>query len=130
MMSLRIYLPGECFLERTVRKVKGEGPTGEFCLKPRHIDYVTALVPGIFTYEDETGTEFFLALDSGTLLKRGTELMIATRLAVAGTLGQLYEEVVAMRGAQKELERQHRSTAAQLEAGFLRRLMEFRQREP
>lgn len=125
MMHLRVYLPSECFLEKEVSKVKGEGPSGQFCLKPRHIDYVTALVPGVFSYEDEAGHEFFLAVDSGTLVKQGAELMIATRRAVAGDLGRLYKEVETMRSAQKERERQHRSSAAQLEAGFLRRLMEF-----
>lgn len=128
MMRLRVYLPNECFLEKEVRKVKGEGPNGQFCLKPRHIDYVTALVSGIFSYEEGTGLESFLAVDSGTLVKQGAELMIATRWAVAGDLGRLYKEVEAMRIAQEERERQHRSTAAQLEAGFLRRLLEFSHR--
>jgi len=130
MMRLRVYLPSECFLEKEVRKVKGEGPNGQFCLKPRHIDYVTALSSSIFSYEDETGLESFLAVDSGTLVKQGAELMIATRWAVAGDLGRLHKEVEAMRSAQEDRERQHRSTAAQLEAGFLRRLLEFSHREP
>lgn len=130
MMRLRVYLPSECFLEKEVSKVKGEGPNGQFCLKPRHIDYVTTLVSSIFSYEDGAGLESFLAVDSGTLLKQGAELMIATRWAVAGDLGRLYKEVEAMRSAQKERERQHRSTAAQLEAGFLRRLLEFSHRRP
>ena len=124
-MRLRIFLPGECFLEREVRKVKGESPAGEFCLKPRHIDYVTALAPGIFSYEDADGVESFLAVDSGTLVKQGPELMIAAKRAVAGDLGQLHIEVEAMRAALLERERQHRASAAQLEAGFLRRMMEF-----
>lgn len=130
MMRLRIYLPSECFLEQAVSKVKGEGPGGGFCLKPRHIDYVTALVPGLFSYEDETGRESFLAVDRGTLVKQGRELLIATPRAVAGELGRLSEEVEAMRSAHQEQERQHRSSAAQLEAGFLRRLMEFSPRGP
>lgn len=130
MMRLRVYLPSECFLEKKVSKVKGEGPSGWFCLKPRHVDYVTALVPGIFSYEDGAGLESFLAVDSGTLIKQGAELMIATRRAVAGDLGRLHEEVEAMRSEQEERERQHRSSAAQLEAGFLRRLLEFSHRGP
>jgi len=125
MMRLRIFLPSECFLEKEVYKVKGEGLNGCFCLKPRHVDYVTALVPGIFSYEDGAGIESFLAVDSGTLVKQEAELMIATRRAVVGDLGRLYSEVEKMRSALVEEERQHRSTAAQLEAGFLRRLMEF-----
>lgn len=130
MMRLRVYLPGECFLEKAVGKVKGESSGGMFCLKPRHIDYVTALVPGILSYEDEAGHEAWLAVDSGTLVKQGAEVMIATRRAVAGELGRLHGEVEKMRGEMGERERQHRSSAAQLEAGFLRRLMEFSHRRP
>jgi F-type H+-transporting ATPase subunit epsilon len=125
MMQLVIHLPSACFLQTLARKVNGEGLGGQFCLKPRHIDYVTALVPGILSYEDEGGQVSFLAVDSGTLVKQGSRVMIATRRAVAGGLGHLYQEVEAMRGSGEEQERQFRAVTAQLEAGFLRRMMAF-----
>lgn len=130
MMFLKIYLPATCFLEKQVLKVKGESPLGEFCLKPRHIDYVTALVPGLFSYVAAGGTEFFLAVDNGTLVKQGDQVFVATRRAVAGELGRLNVEIERMLTAQDERERRSRADVAQLEAGFLRRFLEFSRRRP
>ncbi|MBU1420725.1 MAG: F0F1 ATP synthase subunit epsilon [Proteobacteria bacterium] len=124
-MDLKIYLPTGIFIERKVAKVKGESPVGGFCLLPRHIDYVTALVSGIFSYTDLAGKEFFLALDNGILVKKGQEVMVAARRAVAGELGMLNREVEKMLEVRKEKEKLNRTTVAKLEAGFLRRFMEF-----
>jgi len=130
MILLKIYLPAACFLEQQVVKVKGESPLGEFCLKPRHIDYVTALVPGIFSYMTAEGKEFFLAMDSGTLVKQGNQVFVATRRAVAGELGHLNLEIEQMLISQDDRERQNRSSVARLEAGFLRCCMELSHRGP
>ncbi|MBU0959980.1 MAG: F0F1 ATP synthase subunit epsilon [Proteobacteria bacterium] len=124
-MDLKIYLPTGIFIEKKVAKVKGESPVGGFCLLPRHIDYVTALVSGIFSYTDLAGKEFFLALDNGILVKKGQEVMVAARRAVAGELGMLNREVEKMLEVRKEKEKLNRTTVAKLEAGFLRRFMEF-----
>ncbi|MBU0946447.1 MAG: F0F1 ATP synthase subunit epsilon [Proteobacteria bacterium] len=124
-MDLKIYLPAGIFIEEKVAKVKGESPVGGFCLLPRHVDYVTALVSGIFSYTDLAGKEFFLALDNGILVKKGQEVMVAARQAVAGELGMLNQEVEKMLEARKEREKLNRTTVAKLEAGFLRRFMEF-----
>jgi len=124
-IDLKIYLPTGIFIERKVAKVKGESPVGGFCLLPRHIDYVTALVSGIFSYTDLAGKEFFLALDNGILVKKGQEVMVAARRAVAGELGMLNQEVEKMLEVSKEKEKLNRTTVAKLEAGFLRRFMEF-----
>lgn len=123
--DLKIYLPTGIFIEETVAKVKGESPVGGFCLLPRHIDYVTALVSGIFSYTDLAGKEFFLALDNGILVKKGQEVMVAARRVVAGELGMLNREVEKMLEVSKEKEKLNRTTVAKLEAGFLRRFMEF-----
>ncbi|MBU1138152.1 MAG: F0F1 ATP synthase subunit epsilon [Proteobacteria bacterium] len=124
-MDLKIYLPTGIFIEKKVAKVKGESPVGGFCLLPRHIDYVTAVVSGIFSYTDLAGKEFFLALDNGILVKKGQEVMVAARRAVAGELGMLNREVEKMLEVRKEKEKLNRTTVAKLEAGFLRRFMEF-----
>jgi len=124
-IDLKIYLPTGIFIEKKVAKVKGESPVGGFCLLPRHIDYVTAVVSGIFSYTDLAGKEFFLALDNGILVKKGQEVMVAARRAVAGELGMLNREVEKMLEVRKEKEKLNRTTVAKLEAGFLRRFMEF-----
>lgn len=124
-MELRIYLPSGIFLETRALKVKGESPDGCFCLLPRHIDYVVALTPSIFSYTNMDGREFFLALDKGLLVKQGGKVSIAARRAVAGELGSLQREVLKMIIARDEREKINRSAVAKLEAGFLRRFLEF-----
>lgn len=124
-IELKIYLPSGIFIEQKVVKIKGESPAGGFCLLPRHIDYVTALVSGVFSYTDLDGKEFFLALDNGILVKKDRMVMIASRRAVAGELGMLNREVEKMLEVRNERERLTRSAVAKLEAGFLRRFMEF-----
>lgn len=124
-IELKIYLPSGIFLEEKVAKVKGESPAGGFCLLPRHIDYVTTLVSGIFSYTDLKGNEFFLALDNAILVKKSREVMVAARRAVSGELGMLNQEVVKMLEERKERDKLYRSAVAKLEAGFLRRFIEF-----
>lgn len=124
-MELRIYLPSGIFLQKRVDKVKGESPEGGFCLLPRHIDYVVAVVPSIFSFTCMNGGDFYLALDNGLLVKQGLKVSIAVRRAVGGELGSLHREVRKMILVSDERERTTRSAVAKLEAGFLRRFMDF-----
>lgn len=124
-MNLKIFLPAEIFLDMEVDKVVGESPAGSFCLLPRHIDYLTALVPGILSYASSAGEEFFLALDGGILVKQQNRIRIATNRAVKGALGQLQVEVESMLSELDDREKSTRAALARLEAGFLRRFMEF-----
>lgn len=127
-MFLTVFLPTEHLLQEEVYKVKGESQAGEFCLKPRHIDYVTALRPGIFSYTTLAGREHFLAMDLGILVKQGDQVKIAVRRAVSGTLGELTQEVKKMLAEKEEKEAQNRSVIAKLEVGFLKRFLELSHR--
>ena len=127
-INLKILLPTSIFLEESVEKIRGEGLEGEFCLKPKHIDYATALSPGIFSYVSMTGKEHFLAVDHGILVKQGTDVMVATRRTVSGDLGQLNKEVENMLFEREESEKQSRSAVARLEIGFIKRFLEFSHR--
>jgi len=126
-MTLNILLPTSKFLEAKVQKIKAEGFEGSFCMKPKHVDYVTALVPGIFSYVSLSGEEHFLALDQGVLVKQGEIVNLVTRQAVAGELGKLNSEVEKMLVEQDEREKHNRSAVAMLEIGFIRRFLEFSQ---
>ena len=64
-MNLKILLPSKVFLDTEVVSVRGESPSGGFTLKPRHIDMVTAIVPGIMTYRTRDGGTAYLAVDRG-----------------------------------------------------------------
>ena len=127
-MTLKILLPTLKFLEKKVEKIKGEGFEGEFCLKPRHIDYATVLIPGIFSYVSTSGKENYIALDQGILVKQGPKVIMVTRRAIAGELGQLNNEVKNMLTERDEWEKQNRSAVAMLEIGFIKRFLEFSHR--
>lgn len=125
-MNLKVLMPNEVFLDREVTKVTAEAENGHFCLLPRHVDFVAALVPGLLTYEDDEGREHFLAIDEGALVKCGPEVLVSTRSAAcSGDLGQLRHIVEEQFEVLDERERLAQSAAARLEAGLVRRFMEF-----
>ena len=127
-MTLKILLPTSKFLEEKVHKVKGEGFEGEFCLKPRHIDYATVLYPGIFSYVSSSGHEKYIALDQGILVKQGNKVVMVTRRAISGELGQLNMEVKNMLIEQDDREKQNKAAVAMLEIGLIKRFLEFSHR--
>jgi len=125
-MKLKVLLPAEVLIEEDVTKVIAEAHNGFFCLLPRHVDFVAALVPGILSYETGSGHEVFLAVDEGILIKCGQEVLVSTRNAVRGPdLGQLKHTVVEKFEALDEREKSARSAMTKIEAGFVRRFLEI-----
>ena len=125
-MRLTVQTPSERMLDCAVTKGVAEGLNGSFCLQPRHVDLVSALVPGLFYYETTQGSGHYLALDRGLLVKRGMQVSVAVRNAVAGgDLEDLLEVVHLRFRALDEQERVVRSAMARLESDFLRRFMEL-----
>jgi len=125
-MNLKVLLTNEVFLDCEVTKVTAEAQNGFFCLLPRHVDFVAALVPGLLSFEDEKSREHFLAIDEGTLVKCGPEVLVSTRSAVqSNDLGQLRQVVEQQFEVLDDRERLARSAAARLEAGLVRRFMDF-----
>ncbi|MBN1141021.1 MAG: F0F1 ATP synthase subunit epsilon [Deltaproteobacteria bacterium] len=126
-MKLKVFLPSRVLLEEEAAMVMGEGPNGSFGLKPRHVDFVTALVPGLLIYRPVAGGEdIFVAVDRGILVKRGEEVLVTVRNAVSGAGLEELAEVVAGRFSElDDRERQVRSALARLEIDFLRRFMKL-----
>ncbi|MCL7488456.1 MAG: F0F1 ATP synthase subunit epsilon [Desulfobulbaceae bacterium] len=124
-MRLKILLPTEILLDQEIRQVRAESGTGEFCLKPRHIDYATALVPGILIYIDMIGREHFVAVDGGILVKQKDEVDVATRHALPGELGELAGVVQKMQENFIEREKISRTAEARLEIGFFKRFLDL-----
>lgn len=125
-MNLKVLLPSEVLLDQAVTKIVAEGRDGHFCLLPRHIDFVAALAPGVLAYETAEGGEHFLAMDEGVLVKCGAEVLVSTRMAaLGGELGELKRLVEEKFAVLDERERAARSAAARLEAGLVRRFLEF-----
>lgn len=127
-MRLKVFLPTEVLLDEETVKITAEADDGVFCLLPRHIDFLSALVPGILMFVTPQGQEKFLAIDEGVLIKCGAEVLISTRQAVEGTnLGTLQETIEKQFLVLNDQEKKARSAAARLEADMVRRFMELRE---
>ncbi|OHB25616.1 MAG: hypothetical protein A2X84_05335 [Desulfuromonadaceae bacterium GWC2_58_13] len=127
-MKLRVLVPDDIIFDDEVHSLVAEGEDGHFGLKPRHIDFVSALVPGILCFvRRPDGPEEYLAVDHGILVKQGATVTVSVRNAVGGV--GLEELVATVNSRFLELddrERSVRSAVARLEAGFLRRVMDLR----
>jgi len=125
-MRLTVRLPAETLMQEEVTRIKAEAPNGWFGLLPRHIDFVTALVPGVLIFTQARGTEEYLAIDQGVLVKCGPEVSVSTRAAVRGTnLDQLRKDVDARFQAEEERAKKTFSSEAKLEADLVRGLLEL-----
>lgn len=127
MMALRLLLPHrELARHHGVVRVVAETRVGSHGLLPRRRDCVLLLVPGILTYATADGTERFVAVDEGTLVKAGSEVLVSVRRAMEGTdLEQLRLAVQRDYRAAQEEDHDLRAVMAKLETGFLKRFAEL-----
>jgi F-type H+-transporting ATPase subunit epsilon len=126
-MHLKILLPFQVFLEkRDISRIVAETSAGSFGLLPHRLDFVAALEPGIFVYENEGEGEVYLAVDEGIMIKTGMDVLVSVRNAIRGReLGQLREAVEKEFLTVDEREKNMRSVMAKLESGIIRRFVEF-----
>ena len=82
-IHLKVMVPERIVVDHTTDKVIAESPKGFFCLKPRHIDFAAALCPGIL-YSYQADKEFSIAVDEGTLVKCGEEVLVSVVNAIQG----------------------------------------------
>jgi len=124
-MTLKVRLPAAVLFEEEVSRIRAEAENGWFGLLPKHVDFVTALVPGVLTFEPVGRPEEYLAVDRGVLVKCGREVSVSTRQAVRGTsLDQLKQQVERQFLLQRERERAAKALESKLEADLVRRLLE------
>jgi F-type H+-transporting ATPase subunit epsilon len=129
-MKLTILLPKETLVDREVSKVIAEAPNGFFCLLPRHVDFATAIVPGILSFTTPDGEEVFVAVDEGVLVKQSTAVLVSTLDAAMGeALGRLEETVAQNFQKRDEQEEKALQAMSRIEAGFVRRFLEIQQTE-
>ena len=130
-MDFKVLLPTKVLIHEQALKINAEGANGAFCLLPRHVDFVSEIVPGILSMEKESNgkvEEVFMAVDSGVLVKRGSEVMVSSRNAVIGPeLGVLLQTVRNKFGSLDDKEKKTRTAMANLEANFVRRFIELRE---
>ncbi|ELS00780.1 alternate F1F0 ATPase, F1 subunit epsilon [Xenococcus sp. PCC 7305] len=125
-MKLKVLIPTEVLIDREVTKVIAEAENGHFCLLPHHIDFVTALVPGILSFSTTTATEIFVAVDEGILVKCNRQVFVSTRNAIEGnSLETLKQTVAEQFQILDEKEKLTRSALAKFEASMMRRFKEL-----
>ena len=126
-MRLEILLPFRVLIEVTdVSRIVAETHDGSFGLLPHRRDCVAALVPGILTYQSETGGEVFVAVDEGVLVKIADEGQVSVRRASSGTgLGSLRDAVRRDYLTLDALALDARAATQKLESGFVGRFARF-----
>lgn len=126
MMKLKVMVPTHIFLDVQVKKIVAEGLNGSFGMLPRHVNFVTALTSGILSFEEVNGQEQHMAVMGGVLVKKGDTVFVSTRRAVKDAdLASLKETVENDFFQQRQREKTMRTSASRIEAGFIRRFMEF-----
>ena len=125
-MNLTILIPSTTLVDRQATKITAEAPNGHFCLLPRHVDFVTALVPGLLVFTTEEGEEVLVAVDEGILVKQGDTVYVSTRNAVTGKALDRLEETVARQFRRRDREAEKTVQAMnKIEAGFVRRFLDI-----
>lgn len=128
-MRLRVLLPTHILMDERVQKVSAEAENGAFTLLPRHIDFVTALRPGVLSCVLENGAEVFLAVDEGILVKRERNVLVSTPRAVRSDDLESLEALIQGEFEQlSEHEKKARSVLVGLETTLIRHFLELGER--
>jgi F-type H+-transporting ATPase subunit epsilon len=126
-MRLKVLLPTEVLLDEEVVKVSAEAEDGQFTLLGRHLDVAATLVPGVLAFESPTGTESFVAVGDGVLVKDGDEVLVSVRKGVRGEqLGELRQRIDEEFAKLDEHEEAARTALAKIEATFIHRFIELK----
>ncbi|MHB8205512.1 MAG: F0F1 ATP synthase subunit epsilon [Desulfomonilaceae bacterium] len=125
-MRLKVVLPTDIVIDKVVIKVIAEAENGSFCLLPRHIGFVSVLVPGLLSYVCPGGQEEFIAVDKGILVKCGPDVVVSTGQALVGAdLGMLKRAIEKKFNLMDEHQKKANSAVAKLEANLVRRFLEL-----
>lgn len=130
-MNLTLLLPEQILLDVRAAKIGGDAVNGSFVVLPHHIDFVTALVPGILTIQtvsspdrhpqDTPPQPRYLAIDHGILVKRGASVWVSVLQAIQGDDLEHLDQVVEEEFRQMdERQKQTQTALAQLEVSFMR----------
>lgn len=125
-MNLKIVTPTRVVVDARVRQVTAQGRDGSRTYLPRHVDFVTVVVPSVMSWIPAEDVEQFAAIDEGILVKVGDELLVSTTYAMHGPeLGSLRQTVQEQFVDRSEREKSARTALAKLEASIVRRFMEL-----
>ena len=121
-MNLRVMTPYSIALNTPVSQVTFEAVDGFFTLKPKHMDFVNVLKPGILSYKKD-GKEAFIACNRGVVVKKGDEVSVSTPLAILGeNLDDLKKKIAIDFQAMEQERKEVRVSMARLEVGLTKGL--------
>lgn len=130
-MRLQVLLPTHRLIDQEVQKISAESGNGSFTLLPRHIDFVTIIVPGVLSFVTAEGDEVHLAVDEGVLVKRHTYVWVSVNRAMQGKdLRTLQQTVESEFQDLDERERKSRAALAGLESDLVRYFVELGEDRP
>ena len=126
-MNLKILLPSEIFANKTnVLRIVAETGAGSFGILPNRLDCVSAISPGILTYQSQEDGTVYVAVDEGVMVKAGLDVLVSVRHAIGGTdLSQLHAAVKREFLTLDEQEKRVRIAVAKMESGLIGRLQEL-----
>ncbi len=130
-MSVILRVPTQVLWQGSVVRFRARAGNGAFGVLPNHVDFVTALVPGVLEVTEQDGAEQVFGIDEGLIVKRGPKVDICVRRAVRGTdLDSLITTVQTTFIEVDEEERTARAALARLEADIVRRFAELKENRP
>jgi F-type H+-transporting ATPase subunit epsilon len=127
LMNLKILLPFCIFTTKIgVSRIVADTVAGSLGILPHRMDCVATLAPGILVYETGDGTEAYIAVDNGILIKTGFDVLVSVRNAIKGAdLSELQETVEQEFMILDEHEQNVRSVMSRIESDFIRRIAAF-----
>lgn len=126
MMTLTVTTGEKQIFCGPVAKVVAEGIGGSRGFLPHHVDFVMPLRRGVMWCTDPEGADTFFAVDGGVLVKKGPQVVVATRYAVmAGRMEDLPAGLQAMFAEADEHAQAAERAASRLETMLLREFMEL-----
>jgi len=124
-VNLTILLPDRVLLSSTVSRLGADAENGSFVVLPRHIDFATALVPGILYYQ-QNDTPHYVAIDAGILVKQGGSVWVSVLQAIASDDLEHLDQLIDAEFRQlDEREKQAQTALTRLEVSFMRGLADL-----
>ncbi|MBD3375194.1 hypothetical protein GF406_09175 [candidate division KSB1 bacterium] len=124
-MKLLISTPEKVYLSKEVSSVIVDTAMGSMGFLERHIDFVTAIKPGILTLRNNDGREEYVALFEGILIKQANTIDISTRHALqSDNLPQLEESLERYYKETEQKEKKAKSSLAMLEGSIIKQFQE------
>jgi F-type H+-transporting ATPase subunit epsilon len=118
--SLTILLPDRVLLSERVTRLGADAENGSFVVRPHHIDFATALVPGLLYYQ-QLDEKHYIAINSGILVKQGEAVWVSVLQAIPSDDLEQLDQVIEDEFYQlSERDKQTQTALARLEVSFLR----------